>query len=306
MTTTLQGPNFLPFDIETVANAQAKAYYAAKVYEAPSNYKDPEKIEDYKLKARFEDEKKAALSWWTGKIVCIHVRSLYKRTGKSFVGENEAALLNAFFNWVTAEGRGVLIGKSSKYFDSPFMIGRCIALDLGIPSFLRPYRQIEDIDEVFGIGARADQAGKLSDYAAGMGIASKLGNGQDVQHWYNAATTGKDPEGFKKIATYCEGDVMIVDEFLRRWSKAWTPAGAAAAPEVTPPTPEIVDGVEIPFPPSSAAVPVPAPTKAKPKKTKKPDEPKPAAPAPATETDPMPPMPAILQAASPLNELEFE
>lgn len=293
-TVILQGPNFLPFDIETVANAAAKAYYASKTYEAPSNYKDQEKIDKYILEKRFEDEKKAALSWWTGKVVCIHVRSVFKKIGKSFVGENEAALLNAFFTWVAAEGHFILIGKSSKYFDKPFILGRCIALDIGIPQFLRPYRPLEDIDEVFGLGARADQAGKLSDYAAGMGIKGKSGNGQDVQHWYNVATTGKDPDGFKKIASYCEDDVMIVDEFLRRWNKTWTPTGAVT--DNIAPMPIPFGGTEVHEPSSGVLSAEPA----KPaKKTKAPkaavaSEPEPTAPAP------------VMPTPSPMNEMEFE
>lgn len=237
---TEHGPNYLAYDIETVANSKARDYYAQKKYEAPSNYKDQEKIEKYILEKRHEDEKKAALSWWTGQIVCINVRSILKGTSKTFVGAKEDKIIEAFFAYLEGEGRFVLTGKSSEYFDKPYIVGRALSLDLGLPQCLRPYRPLEDVDQIFGFGSRADQASTLDNYAFGLGLKKKSGHGTDVQHWFNAATTGQDVEGFKKIAAYCADDVNIVAEMIRRWAKPWVnPA--------TKDSTKAIEDAEVPF-----------------------------------------------------------
>lgn len=226
---------YVTWDIETVANDRAKDYYAGKKYAAPKNWKDKDKIEQYVTEARHEDMEKAALSWWTGKVVCIGYKAhLDGAKTRLVIGPAEADVLRTFFDEMLAlKSRVVLLGKSSDTFDVPFVRGRALALDLGVPSFLRPFRQIEDVDHIFGFGSRASQASKLDDYAFGLGIDAKSGYGTDVQNWYNLAIIGDD-KMWSKIAEYCAGDVDITHEMLRRWMK---PYGSSAAPTMTKYTP---------------------------------------------------------------------
>lgn len=64
--------DLLAYDIETGANDDSQAYYE-KFWqgEAPSNYKDPEKIKEYLRKARQKAWDGAALKPYTGQVVCI-------------------------------------------------------------------------------------------------------------------------------------------------------------------------------------------------------------------------------------------
>ncbi len=234
--------NFKVWDIETVANARARDFFAKKKYEAPKNYKDPQKIEEAITTARHEDAQKAALYWWTGQIVCISAQSLQEPHNPiTLAGPDEKELIARFFDHMAQEeNRPVLIGKHADHFDKPYLVGRAMAHDLGIPDFLRPYRPIDDIDHIFGFGARATQVGKLNDYAFGLGLESKSGHGTDVQGWFNLAELG-DATMWQKIGGYCHDDVSITREVLRRYLKSYQPRVApakarAATPEATEPS----------------------------------------------------------------------
>jgi hypothetical protein len=263
MTQDLKDFNFVVYDIETVANSKAKEYFAKKKFEAPKNYKDELKIAEYVQAARHEETQKAALRWWTGQVVCISARPLgaAQWAPKDFVGPDEAGVLRAFFAMLEAlPRRPTLIGKQSSTFDLPFLIGRAIAHDLGIPSCMRPYRPIDDVNQIFGYSARCDQIGRLEDYAFGMGIAGKTGHGTDVQNWVNQAELGDDG-GWQKIANYCADDNAITYELLRRWLKPFPASGPrldtgaprasehrASAPQSSSPP----QTAEIPFGPPEA------------------------------------------------------
>lgn len=242
--------NYIMWDLESVANDKAKDYYAKKTYKAPANWKDPVKIEEYVVTARHEDMQKAALTWWTGKIVCISIASLRGAwKPKTFVGFDEKELVTLMFEHLLLEkDRPVLIGKEADVFDTPFLRGRCLALNTGIPDFLRPYRPIEDINHIFGFSARCNQIGKLADYAFGLGIEGKHGHGTDVQTWFDQAELG-DENGLKKIASYCGMDVEIVRVMMERWTKPYVSRDTRAkGPETrlqSKPAPE--PELEIPF-----------------------------------------------------------
>lgn len=229
----VQMPNFITWDIETVANAAAKDYFARKVYKAPANWKDPQKIEQHITEARHEDQQKAALRWWTGQVVCISLRWIHTGRSVTYVGPREENVLRQALDTLSLEAeRPFLIGKSADIFDTPFIRGRLLALDLGIPEFLRPYRPVDDLDQIFGFSSRADQRGKLTDYAFGLGISGKTGHGTDVQAWFDRAELG-DEAMWGKIAGYCADDNDINFEMLRRWLKPYQPTNTRLAPGPT-------------------------------------------------------------------------
>lgn len=199
------------FDIETIPNDRAKAYFAAKVYEPAANLKDPEKIAANIAEKRAKDAEKAALHWWTGKVVCISVRTVDGKDSGTFSGLDEVQILRAFFD---AVGSNHVIGKSGDYFDTPFLVGRALANDIGVPGFLRPHRPIQDVDHIFSFSSQCDQRSNLANYAFGMGIEGKNGHGSEVAALVEA---GK----WDELRAYCEQDVAIIAEMLRRWNKVY-------------------------------------------------------------------------------------
>ncbi len=216
---------YLAWDIETVKNERAKDYYLQKTYAAPSNYKDAEKIEQAINKARQKDIDKAALSWWTGQIVCISAIDIKEGKEHTFSGPNEREVLTEFFKLLNTysytDPNGVqyadtnsvtLIGKSSDSFDKPFTVGRALYQNIGLPQALRSRRPISDVDHMFSFSSACQQRGKLSDYAFGLNIDGKLSDGGKVQDMYDA-------DEWDAINKYCLQDSAIVAEMVRRYTK---------------------------------------------------------------------------------------
>lgn len=198
------------FDIETVADHRAESYFAAKEYEAPANYKDPLKIAEAIAEKRKKDVERAALFWWTGRIICICAQ-LPDGQMVTAAGDNEKEVLCEFFNKVPADAW--MIAKSGDYFDIPYLVGRALYHDIGIPDWLRPTRPVQDVNHIFGF-ARTDQVTSLADYAFGLAIAGKLADGADVAGMY--------AEGrWDDIKSYCAQDVAIAAEIMKRWVKTY-------------------------------------------------------------------------------------
>lgn len=225
--------NYITYDIETVANDRAHLYYQTKSYTAPSNYKDKAKIEDYILEARQKDIDKAALTWWTGRIVCIGVEVVNSGEKNCFIGENEREILIQFNKWVkdqetkvvdkdyrdieiTHHLRNTLIGKNSDDFDYGFFVGRSLYQNIGLTPYFRRKQYITDINTIFSYSRSSAQIGRLSDYAWGLNIDGKNGDGSQVAELYKAG----DWESIKK---YCLQDTAIVTEVMKRYLKEFTP-----------------------------------------------------------------------------------
>jgi hypothetical protein len=200
------------YDIETVPNDRAAAYFAAKTYQPDGRLTDPVKIQASIEEKRAKDAEKAGLYWWTGKVCCLSLQSLEQQDSGTFHGEDEAELLCQVFDLLKADDK--LLGKSSEYFDSPFLVGRCLALDIGVPEFLRPYRPIQDIDHIFSFSSQCDQRSNLANYAHGLGIEGKNGHGSEVAGLYNE-------KKWDELRDYCRQDVAIVAEMYRRWKKPY-------------------------------------------------------------------------------------
>jgi hypothetical protein len=221
---------FLVYDIETAANDRAPAYYQGKKYDAPANYKDPEKIEKAILERRAKDMDDAALCWWTGRVTCASIIPLNGPSAlvkASFYHASELELLLNLFDYISAAeaatgGRIIPVGKSSKIFDNPFLIGRAIAHDIGIPDALRGYATVRDVDDIFGFSSMSTQRSKLADYAWGMAIDGKLGDGAGAAALWLDVQMGL-PGAWDRLVTYCERDTSITAEMLRRYLKQYLP-----------------------------------------------------------------------------------
>lgn len=212
----------IAFDIETIRRPDTDDYFKSKVYKAPGNLKDPEKIRaaiDEKRKSDYED---AALYWWLNQVVCITaIPLLDPDRAAAFYGDDEKKLLCDFFNQSFAwNSTPRLVGKSSKHFDEPVLVGRSLARDIGIPEFLRTTQSPRDVDDLFAFSSQCSQRSTLSNYAYGLGISGKIGRGDDVAQWHAEATLG-NADKWGLIAAYCLQDSKIVAEMMRRWMKPY-------------------------------------------------------------------------------------
>ncbi len=211
-------PDYLVLDIETVSNERAEEYIEKhSSYSAPSNWKDMEKIERYILNAKAKDLDKTALHWTTGKIICICAIDPILQKGFTFSGDDERKILTQFFSLLET-GYGSLVGKNSDTFDIPYIVGRAMALDLGLPRTLQ--HAVTDVDKIFGWSAATTQRANLNRYAFGLGIDTKTSHGSKVQSVYRNIVQGR--ESWKVLEEYCMQDVKITAEILTRYYKPFT------------------------------------------------------------------------------------
>ncbi len=237
---------YVVIDIETAMNERCHEYYKKKTYYPAANLKDPEKIKQSILERRQKDMESAALHWWTGKVICLSATVLtpsYKPalplTGPlTLYGHDEKKILSEFFDFLASlEELGKapqIVGKSSDYFDRPFLVGRALALDTGLPRTLRFRDTLSDIDGAFGWSSQCDQRSNLADYAWGLDIPGKTGHGSDVGALYAQIQMGSAQ--WSQLTQYCEQDNAITVEFLKRWVKPFIATTVKAA-----------EPIEIPF-----------------------------------------------------------
>lgn len=215
-----QSYSYVSYDIETVANDRSTFYWDKVPLSAPRTYKDKEKIDNYVTAKRAEMRRKSALFWWTAQVVCISVVDGSGRP-KVFTSDNETRLLNTFFDYVetlnqTSPLPTQFIGKNSKDFDSPMIVGRSLANKVPIhPSFKQ--HKLRDVDEMFSFSRSSSQIGKLGDYAWGLDFKGKTGSGSSVEGLWNKIIMGDD-DARVTLEEYCLQDSMIVHEMLSRYS----------------------------------------------------------------------------------------
>ena len=179
MTTT---DKLIYFDVETAPLPDTDLLSLMPTFEAPANFKDPDKIKaaiEAKQKAWKED---AALDPMTG-----HVLAIGLLVDKTFVliaePATEAIMLHEF--WYAIQGSQklhTLIGFNCNSFDLPFLIRRSWKLGVTIPIGVRRGRywgdQIIDLRDVWQLGDR-QAAGSLDSIAKHLGAGAKMGSGAD-------------------------------------------------------------------------------------------------------------------------------
>lgn len=206
-------------DLESVPNERAPAYVEQAHIRPAANLKDPEKIAASIAEKRQKLTESFALQWWTAKVIAISVVS-DEHAPLCWYGEDEAKVLSAFGEYLLANPHATLCGKSTVDFDYPMLVGRFMALNLGVPNTLRTIEvdRVRDVDQIFGFSHASGQRGSLSDYAWGLGITGKLGKGNDVAGWFNMAQLG-DKTAWERITQYCIQDSIIAHELLTRYRK---------------------------------------------------------------------------------------
>jgi len=240
---TYRTHGYVVFDIETAAGPQADEYWAKKKIKAPSNWKDEEKIKAHEAEKRLELRDKSGLYPWTAVVTTIVAKD--KDGLHRFYGNDEKTVLVNFGDYVSSlearYGKVQLIGKNARNFDVPFLVGRYLAHDLGVPYSIKPTQEPRDIDECFGYSSQSIR-GSLSDYAFMLGIKGKTSHGSNAQAMYDA--TALDDSKWDELVEYCAQDVMITHEFLERYMKTFQPTSVAERKLVIDNTTNIA---EIPF-----------------------------------------------------------
>ncbi len=212
------------YDIETVSQGKRASDYTNNgvEYKAPSNYKDPEKIEK-NIKEQKEKAKGGhGLKWWTGKVCSIAFVEIYGDDRQVFYGFDEAEVLLKATELLNHGSK--IVGMSSEGFDAPFLVGRYMANGLMIPRSLKIKACQYDVNKFFGFSASSGQRGKLNDYAHGIGFKEKPLSGNKVQGIYDTALDAKmqgdelaEAGAWKQITEYNLHDCDAVKALTRAY-----------------------------------------------------------------------------------------
>lgn len=174
--------------------------------EAPSNYKDPAKIEAYREQKRVEMMEAAALSPVTGQILAIGIR----RDGEFYAYDgDERSILSAFWRLIAPKGviTQRVVGFNSNRFDLPFCIRRSWKLGVEVPRIVMQGRylnsQFVDIMETWQAGDRMASV-KLDTLARWLGVGAKNGSGADFAKLF--------AEDREKALQYLENDLLITEK----------------------------------------------------------------------------------------------
>lgn len=197
------------FDLESAALPLDVLETRMPVFEAPSTYKDPEKIEAAIEAKRQEWLDGAALSPLTGQILVIGLLS----DGKTdFLEGDEKTLLAAF--WERADAilsvYGNLIGFNCVAFDLPFLVKRSYAHGVHVPRIIGGWNKrywnwnadILDLRLLWQMGDRQAH-GSLDVISRFLGLAGKTGSGKDFAKLY--------AEDREKALEYLARDVALTE-----------------------------------------------------------------------------------------------
>jgi hypothetical protein len=183
------------FDIETGPRPRADLAECVPTFEAPSNWKDPEKIATHIALKEAEWFQSAALSALTGRVLAIGYLDATTDELGYFATGDEAADLRAFWRLVAPHGylASSLVGFGSNRFDLPFLIRRSWHLGVTVPRDLLSGRwlpsQCLDVLETWRCGVREDFV-SLDRLAQFLGCGRKSGSGADF-----ASLWTTDPSG---------------------------------------------------------------------------------------------------------------
>jgi len=198
-------PSTIIFDIETAPLPLEKIEHLMPEFEAPSNYKDLEKIRAAKEEKRLAWIERAALSPVTGQVVAIGaiVDGVYRAYLCEADPEAEADALRWF--WTMVGVHTALIGFNSHRFDLPFLVRRSWSLGVDVPVGIislggRFFRNSFDLMESWQLGDRGELI-SLDRLAKFLGVGEKSGNGADF-----ARLLRDDPEA---AGEYLRNDVEL-------------------------------------------------------------------------------------------------
>ena len=210
-------------DIETVTQGKRANDYTDQRKYKLGNVKDPTKIEAKLKEKRDEARSKHALSWYTGKIVSVSIVDVYGDEEDLVIsGHNESDILTELASKLNKPCK--LIGKNSKTFDFPFMVGRFMANMITLPAVLRSKYSLYDTDDFFGFSSASSQRARLDDYAHGIDYKNKPMEGSMVGVLYSdiilaeaSGDTVAATAGWKQLRDYNLHDSLVVKELTVRY-----------------------------------------------------------------------------------------
>lgn len=202
-------------DIETVSQGKRAKQYTDGQHYKLGNVKDPTKVEAQLEKKRVEASHKHGLAWHTGKIIVVSVVDVFgDEADIEYHGHDESEILARLGEHIKGAR---LIGKSSKNFDFPFLVGRFMANYLEVPESLRIRNNLFDVDDFFGWSSASGQRGKLDDYAFGIDYPNKPLHGSAVQGIYDTILMAEAKgdmtsanASWKQLTEYCVHDSKVV------------------------------------------------------------------------------------------------
>ncbi|MGH8017741.1 MAG: hypothetical protein ACREIA_05525 [Opitutaceae bacterium] len=174
----------LIFDIETGPLPRTDLAEIVPTFEAPSNWKDPEKIRACIAEKEAAWFQSAALSAVTGRVLAIGWLDPYADEHGFFASGHEAADLTEFWSFIAPSGflNGDLVGFNSNRFDLPFLMRRSWRLGVPVPAQLLGGRYLPreciDISDTWRCGVREDSI-SLDNLARFLGVGRKNGDGAD-------------------------------------------------------------------------------------------------------------------------------
>jgi len=172
----------LILDIETGPGPLAKIEPLLPPIAAPSNWKDPAKIEAYLAEKRESLIADAALSAVTGRVLAV---GLLRDADPWFItDENEGDLLGKTWRELDCRKAGEsVVTFCGHRFDLPFLARRSWALGVPVPVWFPrdgrfPRRAFTDLAEVWACGDRSETI-SLDRLAKLVGLPGKTGDGAD-------------------------------------------------------------------------------------------------------------------------------
>lgn len=174
------------YDIETEALPEQEIAHLMPEFQAPANYKDPEKIKANIEQQRQDWIKNAALSPITGRVLAIGVWPPLEDGVIIVANEDEKVILARFWRWVNVQiwaGHKV-VGWCCHQFDLPFLIKRSLRHSLEVPklrtgaAFQYWHDQMVDLAVRWQFGDKQSPH-SLDTVAKFLGVGSKNGNGAE-------------------------------------------------------------------------------------------------------------------------------
>lgn len=214
--------DLLYFDCETLPSDDPDAAdRIAETVEAPSNYKDADKIAAYKAEKAADILGKTSFDGWEGRIACI---AWADAKGIEFSAsahrDGEKAALETFFGALQEYRRSLtLVGHNIIGFDIPFLTRRAIALGVKLPpSHIWPRAPKPWSDKVHDTMTMAMAGGQdrvsLDKLCRALGIPGK--DGFDGSMVADAWAAGE----YERVRNYCLSDVRRVTQVHSRFMAA--------------------------------------------------------------------------------------
>lgn len=160
-----------------------------------------------------KDRSKCALHWSTGKVVSIVAMAYDEKSeikGFKSCGHDEKKILTEFNAYLKEINPPAVVGKSNKIFDDGFMVGRLMVNRLPIPYVLRQkdWRDVRDINDIFGFGNRHPQHAKLGEYGVALDLGDKTDSGDNVHEMV-------ENEEWNKLINYNYHDTKLTMDIYK-------------------------------------------------------------------------------------------